>query len=127
MAQLDQISVVLPPDVRGFVERQAELDCRTVAGQIRFYCTEAARRGRAGRNGNDHPSPDFPALIPVGESPEGTKQRYEHLVSEIARYEKISQTARLSLQAEETLRAMRQHVSALRAHVELADRMRSKP
>jgi hypothetical protein len=53
MAKRDhQVSVPLPADLREFVERAAEQEDRTIAGQIRHLVAEAARvladRDRAG-------------------------------------------------------------------------------
>ena len=40
----EQVSVPLDPELRAFVERAAEREDRTLAGQIRHLVAEAARR-----------------------------------------------------------------------------------
>jgi hypothetical protein len=50
MAKRDhQVSVPLPADLREFVERAAEQEDRTIAGQIRHLVAQAAR-AQAGRD-----------------------------------------------------------------------------
>jgi hypothetical protein len=43
MSNREQVSVPLPADLRAFVERQAELEDRSVASVIRRLVVEAAR------------------------------------------------------------------------------------
>ena len=40
----NQVSVPLDPELRAFVERAAEREDRSIAGQIRHLVAEAARR-----------------------------------------------------------------------------------
>jgi hypothetical protein len=54
--KLEQISITLPPEVRAFHERAAERDSRSLSGQIRHLCVEAARRNGAA-NGTPWPPP----------------------------------------------------------------------
>jgi hypothetical protein len=42
----EQVSVPLSPELREFVERSAEREDRTVAGQIRHLVAEAARKSQ---------------------------------------------------------------------------------
>lgn len=44
MAKREQISVPLDPELREYVERTAAREDRSVAGQIRHFVAEAARR-----------------------------------------------------------------------------------
>ena len=43
-ARREQISVILDPDLRAFAEQAAAREDRSVAGQIRHWVAEAARR-----------------------------------------------------------------------------------
>jgi len=43
MAKRDQISVPLSPPLRAFVQRTAEREDRTLAGQIRHFVAEAPK------------------------------------------------------------------------------------
>jgi hypothetical protein len=44
MSRREQISVPLEPELRAFAEREAERQDRSLAGQIRHFVAEAARR-----------------------------------------------------------------------------------
>jgi hypothetical protein len=44
MAKRENVSMPLDPELRAFVERTAEQEDRSVAGQIRHLIAEAARR-----------------------------------------------------------------------------------
>jgi hypothetical protein len=46
-ARLEQITIALPPELWTFVSNLAERESRTVAGQIRHFVAEAARRNGA--------------------------------------------------------------------------------
>ena len=46
-ARREQISVTLEPDLRIFAEQVAAREDRTLAGQIRHWIAEAARRSEA--------------------------------------------------------------------------------
>jgi hypothetical protein len=50
-ARLEQITIALPPELRAFVSGVAERESRTVAGQIRHFVAEAARRNGATDHG----------------------------------------------------------------------------
>ena len=60
---MQQISVPLPDDVLSFVQRDAERECRTVAGQVRYLLTEAARR--AGHKPGAPELEEWPPWLPV--------------------------------------------------------------
>ena len=49
MAKREQVSVPLPAELREFVERAAEREDRSVAGQIRHFVAQAARADQVER------------------------------------------------------------------------------
>jgi len=60
---MQQINLHLPDDLVKFVQRAAERETRTVAGQVRHYVAEAARRAGGGNGAALEPWP--PLLEPV--------------------------------------------------------------
>jgi hypothetical protein len=116
----EQVTINLTPELRVFVARDAECNSRTVAGQIRHYVVEAARRGGAPTS-----EPWPPVLIPVGESLDATKTRLEALIRERDRLQAAEKASPLGLipHHEERLRAVRDHIATMSKHVEVAERM----
>ncbi len=49
MRKREQLSVPLPPRLREFIEREAEREDRSVAGQVRHLVAEAARNSETER------------------------------------------------------------------------------
>src|SRR5258706_16255569 len=56
---MSQINIHLPDDLLSFVQRAAERETRTVAGQVRHYVAEAARRAGSG---NGHTREAWPPV-----------------------------------------------------------------
>jgi hypothetical protein len=67
---LKEINVGLPPELIAFLERAAEADCRSIAGEIRFFITETMRRA-----GKPVLAPFPPPLFREGEPIEETRER----------------------------------------------------
>jgi hypothetical protein len=124
----EQISVIVVPAARRYLENEAALNCRSLAGQVRFMLEEAARRAGA-QNGKPAPSPWPPPLTEPGESIETTRARYTALIEErdtlVARQRK--ERMMFSLENEERLRTVHQHIEALAPAIRLADRMERSP
>ena len=121
MATMQQVTLSLTPELIAFVEREAEQESRSVAGQIRHLVVQAARRAGA---------PTAPAwpVRPHLTTPEeiaAAEARLSEHEREIARLAAIKGIKRMPAD-DDRLRALRDEVYTLEKEITMAKRMRAK-
>jgi hypothetical protein len=118
MATMQQVTLSLTPELIAFVEREAELESRSIAGQIRHLVVQAARRAGA---------PTAPAwpVRPQVNAPEeiaAAEARLAEHEREITRLASIKGIDRMPAD-DDRLRALRDEVVTLGKEIEMAKRM----
>jgi hypothetical protein len=120
--KLEQISITLPPEVRAFHERAAEHDSRSLSGQIRHLCVEAARR-----NGSPALTP-WPPPMALPASLDEAREELTELGNELDRLKAFQKKggafgAGLLPHQDERFRFLRDRVKNLELFVEQRERM----
>jgi hypothetical protein len=127
-----QVSVPLDGPLLAFIERGAEREMRSTAGQIRYLISEAARRSGAGLVEGE-PWPPVLASV-TGDDLPAARSRLSALDEEIERLEAVGRATKfkggvsrhrfgLTLQEESRLSQARTEAASLRASIKALERL----
>ena len=119
-----QFSVPLDGALLGFVERAAERESRTVAGQIRHFIVEAMSHGVNGMAGSEEPWP--PPLAAVSrDTLFEIKARVRDMAAERDELAAANQKNRLGLMPHDDvrLRYLRETIRCLQGHITAIERL----
>ena len=122
--KLQDLTISLNPELRAFVEREAEKESRSVAGQIRHFVVEAARR-----NGTPTLTP-WPPPMSLPASLDEARAELAELSAEFAKLKAFQRRGGanglgLLPHQDERFRYLRDHVTNLQNYVAAHEKMES--
>jgi hypothetical protein len=122
-ARLEQITIALTPELRAFVNREAERESRTVAGQIRHLVVEAYRRAGSPPPSNHSPPPALPNVDSKPESIADARGRIAELKNEQLRLQRKRRARDSSAADDAILDALPGKIRFVEDQVAMAERM----